>query len=144
MPYETLLVLSGHGIAPYSARGLSQSLEVVAEAAAVARSVNGALINLSPPQMRKFKSTITCTDVSPPALAALWPGVVVDVDCVSEITYLTSLGSPVPDRTVVGSRSEGAYTYDRLRLTMMVAAPWTQTTDEYGASVQWQLELSEV
>ena len=141
---ETLLVISGDGVAPYSARGLTQTLEVIAEAAVVARSVNGALVNLSPPQFRKFKSTISCTDVASPALAALWPGVVVDVDCVSEITYLTSLGSPVPDRIVASSRTEGDYTRDRLRLTMMVVAPWTQTTDEYGASVQWQLELAEV
>jgi hypothetical protein len=141
---DTLLVISGHGIAPYSARGLTQTLEVVSEAAVVARSVNGGLVNLSPPQFRKFRSTIACTDVAAPALAALWPGVVVDVDCVSELTYLTSLGSPVPDRTVAASRTEGDYTYDRLRLTMMVVAPWTQSTDEYGASVQWQLELAEV
>jgi len=141
---ETLLVISGDGVAPYSARGLTQTLEVVAEAAVVARSVNGALVNLSPPQFRKFKSTISCTDVAAPALAALWPGVVVDVDCVSEITYLTASGSPVPDRTVVSSYTEGDYTRDRLRLTMMVVAPWTQSTDEYGASVGWQLELAEV
>ena len=141
---ETLLVISGDGVAPYSARGLTHTLDPVGEAAVVARSVNGTLVNLSPPQFRKFKSTISCTDVSSPALAALWPGVVVDVDCVSEITYRTSLGSPVPDRAVAGSRTEGDYTYDRLRLTMMVVAPWTQSTDEYGASVLWQLELAEV
>ena len=68
---ETLLVISGDGVAPYSARGLTQTLEVIAEAAVVARSVNGALVNLSPPQFRKFKSTISCTDVASPALAVL-------------------------------------------------------------------------
>lgn len=139
----TDLVISGHGIPRYSARGLTQTLEVVGRAAALDYTVNGTLVDLSAPQFRKFKSVISCTDVLPMALVALWPGVVVDVDCITPIAYLTIIGSPVPDRVVVKSWTEHDYTYDLLRLTMMVAAPWTQSTDEYAHQTQWQLELWE-
>jgi len=139
----TDLVISGHGIPRYSARGLTQTLSLIDPSAQLFYSVNGALLNFSPPQFRKFRSTISCTDVLPPALAALWPGVIVDVDCVSPIAYLTSVGSPVPDRTVVRSEIVHDHTYDWLRLTMGVIGPWTQSTDEYAAQTSWQLELSE-
>jgi len=49
----------------------------------------------------------------------------------------------VPDRTVVRSEVVHDYTYDWLRLTMGVVAPWTQSTDEYAAQTSWRLELSE-
>ena len=139
----TDLVLSGHGVPRYSARGLTQTLTLIDAAAQLFYSVNGTLLNFSPPQFRKFKSTISCTDVLPAALAALWPGVIVDVDCISPISYLTIIGSPVPDRTVVRSEVVHDYTYDWLRLTMGVMGPWTQSTDEYAAQTSWQLDLSE-
>jgi len=139
----TDLVLSGHGIPRYSARGLTQTLTLIDAAAQLFYSVNGTLLNFSPPQFRKFRSTISCTDVLPAALAALWPGVIVDVDCISPISYLTIIGSPVPDRTVVRSEVVHDYTYDWLRLTMGVMGPWTQSTDEYAAQTSWQLDLSE-
>jgi len=139
----TDLVLSGHGIPRYSARGLTQTLTLIDAAAQLFYSVNGTLLNFSPPQFRKFKSTISCTDVLPAALAALWPGVIVDVDCISPISYLPIIGSPVPDRTVVRSEVVHDYTYDWLRLTMGVMGPWTQSTDEYAAQTSWQLDLSE-
>jgi len=139
----TDLVISGHGVPRYSARGLTQTLPLIEPSAVLAYSVNGTLLDFSPPQFRKFKSSITCTDVLPPALAALWPGVIVDVDCISPIAYLTVLGSPVPDRTVVRSQVEHDYTYDWLRLTMKIATPWTQDTAEYDARTSWQLEMWE-
>lgn len=139
----TDLVISGHGIPRYSARGLTQKLTLIEPSAALAYSVNGELLDFSPPQFRKFKTTITCTDLLPPALAALWPGVTVDVDCISPVAYLTVIGSPVPDRTVVRSEIVHDYTYDWLRLTMRVATPWTQDTAEYDAKTSWQLDLWE-
>lgn len=139
----TDLVISGHGIPRYSCRGLTQTLTLIDPAAVLAYSVNGNLLNFSPAQFRKFKSSITCTDVLPAALAALWPGVVVDVDCISPIAYLTAIGSPVPGRTVVRSEVEGEHTYDWLRLTMAVATAWTQSTEEWAAQTSWQLDLTE-
>ncbi len=143
MANETLLDLSGDGVNPYSARGLKQTLEPIA-VAVPPRTINGGLSNIVPPQFRKFRSTLSCSDTSPPALASLWPGVVVVVNCMAEIAYLTYNGSPVPDRTVIGTREDGEYTYDRLQLTMMVMGPWQQTSTEYAGTEEWSIPLEEV
>ena len=138
----TLLVISGPGMPTYAARGLTQTLDPIGAAGAIARTVNGGLIDLSPPQMRKYKSTISCTDTEAPALDGVWPGMPVTVDCVSELGYLTAGGTP--QRTVVSgsSRTAGLWTWYRPRLDMMVMS-YSTSTDEYGAQVGWSLELEE-
>lgn len=141
MANETLLVLSGHGVAPYSARGLTQTLEPIEATKNVRRSINGTLKDLSQPQFRKYKSTISCSDQLAPALDGVWPGLQLTVDCVAELSYKTVGGSA--QRTVVATRTEGAFTYYRPRLTMRVIAYTTQE-DEYGRTVQWSLELEEI
>ena len=144
MANETVLVISGAGIPPYAARGLTQTLEPVAASVVPRRTVNGTLVNLAPSQFRKYRSIISCRDTLPPAVDGVWPGATITVDCVSELSYLTSGGSP--GRTVVpgSSRTEGVHTFYRPRLTMMVVAPWQAVTDEAGALVEWQLPLEEV
>lgn len=139
----TLLVISGPGMPTYAARGLTQTLDPIDAAGAIARTVNGGLIDLSPVQMRKYRSTISCTDTEAPALDGVWPGMPVTVDCVSELGYLTAGGSP--QRTVVSgsSRTAGAWTWYRPRLSMMVIS-YSASTDEWGAAVGWSLELEEM
>lgn len=139
----TLLSISGINIPPYSARGISQTLAPIAGAANLRRTVNGTLVDLSASQFRKYASTISCTDQQHPALNGVWPGVQVTVDCICELSYLTSGGSA--DRTVVpgSSRTEGLYTFYRPRLIMRVLSYDIQT-DEWGAAVGWSLELEEV
>jgi hypothetical protein len=139
---ETLLTITGL-VTPYSARGLDQVLEPIPQASAMRRTVNGALVDLSVPQMRKYRSTITCNDMNAPAIDDVWPGQQVTVDCVAELAYVTSGGSA--DRTVVpgSSRTSGDFTFYRPRLTMRVRSFQT-TTDEWGAAVGWTLELEEV
>lgn len=143
MPPDTLLVISGNGIADYSARGLTMTLDPIDASAVLARTVNGALIDLSPAQMRKYKSSISCTDVETPALDGIWPGIVLTVDCVVELGFLTATGSPgrpvIPD----SSRTAGAWTYYRPQLQMRVAA-YTVSRDEYGAQTEWTLDLEEI
>jgi len=143
MANETLLSLSGPGVAPYSARGLSQSLEPIDAAANIRRTINASLRDFSAVQFRKYKSTISCTDQLAPALDGIWPGMQLTVDCVAELSYKTSGGSP--ERSVVtgSSRTEGAYTYYRPRLTMLVIS-FNQNEDEYARQVGWTLELEEV
>lgn len=142
----TLLRLDPIGIPPYSARGITQSLDPIDEAAQMARTVNGTLINLSDDNFKKFKSTITCTDQQQPALDGVWPGDILTVDCVIELSYLTG-GSP--SREVAGTtddpatRTENGFTFYRPRLTMMVVG-YTKTFDEYGADSGWSLDLEEV
>jgi hypothetical protein len=139
----TLLVISGPGMPTYAARGLTQTLDPINAAGSLARTVNGALINLSPSQMQKYASTISCEDVDTPALDGVWPGAFVTVDCVPELGYLTTGGSP--ERTVVtgSSRTAGAWTWYRPRLEMRVIS-YKVSTNEYGAQTSWTLDLEEI
>ncbi len=139
---DTVLVITGAGLTPYSARGITQTLTPINEAGALRRTVNGTLINLAPAQFRKYASTISCTTMDAPALDGVFPGDVLTIDCLPELPYLTSGGSP--SRTVVSgsSRTEGDYTFYRPQLTMTVKN-FSISTDEWGAAVGWQLDLEE-
>lgn len=143
MSNETLLVMTGIGVAPYSARGLEQTLQPINAAGQLRRTINGALVDLSESQLQKFTSTISGSDHLSPALNGVWPGRTVTVDCIKELGYLTEDGSP--DRPVVpgSSRTEGDFTYYRPRLTMKVV-DWQGREDEYGRQVNWTLQLEEV
>ncbi|MBZ7921665.1 hypothetical protein LAC81_07705 [Ensifer adhaerens] len=143
MANETVLVMAGIGVAPYSARGLEQTLQPISGAGQLRRTINGTLVDLSESQMRKFTSTISGSDQLSPALNGIWPGQAVTVDCIAELCYPTSGGSP--DRPVVSGspRVEGAMTYYRPQLSMMVT-DWQLREDEYGRQVSWTLQLEEV
>jgi hypothetical protein len=143
MANETLLVISIVGVAPFSARGLTQTLEPIAAALKQRRTVNGALVNLAPKQFQKYKSKITCHDMMAPAIDGVFPGLVVTVDCVAELSYLTATGTP--QRPVVAGSSYvmGDFTWYRPSLTMMMG-PLTESVDEYGAAVAWSVDLEEV
>lgn len=137
----TLLTLTGMGVAPYSARGCSQSLEPIAQAARMARTVNGTLVDISVPQFRKYKSSISCADQKAPTLAGIWPGMILTVECIAEL----GVGDGTPDRDAVADSTytDGGITYFRPVLTMAVVN-FSQTTDEYGAQTSWTLDLEEV
>lgn len=139
---ETLLVISGDGMPPYAVRGLTQTLEPIDAAKNLRRTVNGSLLDLSLSQFRKYRSEITCSDIDSPAFDALEIGDTVTVDCVSELAYKTSGGSPSRPVVTGSSRTSGDYTFYRPRLTMVVTGK-SQETDEYGAAVSWTLELEE-
>lgn len=143
MTDNTLLVLTGMGVTPYSARGLSQTLEPIAAAAAARRTLNGTLRDVSQPQFQKYKSSVSCTDQDVPALEGVWPGLVLTVECVAELSYLTH--SAGPSRPVVsGSEREAdGFTFYRPQLSMMVT-DYSETVDEWGATTQWKLDLEEV
>jgi hypothetical protein len=141
MSITTLLVLTGDGVPPYSARGLRQTLEPIARSSALERTVNGELIDMAPPQMRKFKSTITCSDQQAPAFNGVWPGDLITVDTVVDLGYLTA--QSVPAHLVAGSFVDGAYTFYRLRLSCRVAA-WSADRDEFGAVSSWKLDVEEI
>lgn len=138
----TLLALSGPGLPPYAARGITQTLDPIGQAANNRRTVNGVLKDISFSGFKKYKSTISCNDQLAPALDGVFAGMELTVDCISELSYKTSGGSPA--RTVVpgSERVEGAFTYYRPRLTMLVM-DFTSQTDEYGAQVSWSMSLEE-
>jgi hypothetical protein len=141
--YFTLLELSGEGVAPYSARGLSQTLDPISQASNNRRTVNGALKDISFEGFRKYKSSISGSDQLPPAVDGVWPGKTLTVDCISELAYKTAAGTPKRDVVPGSSRVEGEYTYYRPRLEMIVL-DYTAQTDEYGAVVSWQMSLEEI
>lgn len=143
MANETLLVLTGIGVAPYSARGLEQTLQPISGAGQLRRTINGALTNLSETQLRKFSSTITGSDQLSPVTNDIWPGTPVTVDCIAELCYPTLGGSPARPVVSGSSRVEGAMTYYRPQLSMMVVN-WQLREDEWGRQVGWSLELEEV
>ena len=139
----TLLVLTGVGVPPYSARGISQSLEPIDGAAQVFRSCNGVAMDFSHQQFRKYKTSITCSDQNAPALNGVWPGKVITVECVCELGYLTAGGAP--ERPVVpdSSHVEGAYTFYRPVLDIMVTALNSECA-EWDAGMTWAIEGEEV
>lgn len=147
MSYSTLLVISGVGVPPYSARGLSQTLEPIDAASQLRRTVNGDLVDVAPSQLRKYRSTITCSDQQAPAFDGLWPGELVVVQCVAELSYLTAGGAPGRDVAEVATgelatRTEGDFTFYRPELIMRVVR-FRQQLDEWEAVVGWTLELEE-
>ena len=98
---ETVLTLSGVGVPPWSARGLTQTLEPIDAAAQLRRTVNGALRDFGYAPFRKYRSTISCADQEPPAVDGVWPGRTVTVGCVAELSFLTV------GRIAVAARSVG-------------------------------------
>src|SRR5215831_1948082 len=91
MPFEpgefTLLKLFGMGVPPYSARGLSQTLKPIEQAGNVVRAIDGSLLDLSYAPFRKYKSEITCSDQTAPAISGIWPGQLLTVYCVAELAF---------------------------------------------------------
>jgi hypothetical protein len=140
---STLLTLAGLGVPPYSARGLTQTLEPIEASLQLRRTVNGALVDLSDAPFRKYKSTISCQDQEPPAVDGVWPGQVVTVECVAELCFVTGGGAPARLAVSGSERVDSEFTFYRPVLTMRVTG-FSFTRDEYGAAVSWQLQLEEV
>lgn len=132
------------GVPLYSARGLHQTLFPI-QAAIVTprRNVNGGLINIAPPQMRKYRSEINGHDLRSPALDGIWTGDIFTFECIAELAYLTVGGSP--ERPVVSGsvREEVDWTYYRPILSMMIFNYSTEE-DEWGRAVGWKMDAEEV
>ena len=140
----TLLEISlPPGLPTFASRGLTQTLDPIEASSALLRMANGDLVDFSAPQLRKYKSTISCTDLEGPALDGIWPGMVLTVNCVAELGFLTISGSPTRPVVPDSSRLVGDYTFYRPQIVFLVVA-YTVSTDEYGAAVAWTLELSEI
>lgn len=142
---STLLRLSPIGVPPYSARGISQTLQPIEAAASMRRTVNGTLVDLSAEQFRLYRSTITCTDQQHPALSGVWPGMVLTVDCVAELSYLddTDAEASRPLADTAAERTENGFVFFRPKLVMMVV-DYRTDFDEWGVECNWALELEEL
>ncbi len=137
---STLLVISAVGLSPYAARGLHQTLEPAAIGVNTRRTVNGALVNLAPPQFNKYKSRITGSDQQPPSVDGIFPGMLVVVDCLVELAYAAG-----PERPAVPGSIHVAdgFSFYRPQLEMLITG-LSIDTDEWGAAIAWTLDLEEV
>jgi hypothetical protein len=143
---DTILSISSFGSMLYQARGLTQTLSVIGEATQQERTINGTLVDISAAQFRKYASSISVNaEVDAPPLDGVFPGMTVTVDCVVSLAYLTTGGNGPNHRPEVSGSSfvQGAYTFYRPQLTMMVKSVETQF-DEWKCVVGWKLELEEV
>lgn len=143
LPEEnTLLIMTPVGVPLYSARGLTQTLTPVQEAKpAPMRTINGEARFIGGSQMRKYESIITCTDQNAPPFSGLWPGDVVVVQCVSELSYKTG-GSAERAAVSGSSRVVGGFTLYRPIIEFLVVN-FDQAFQEYAAEYQWRLMLTE-
>jgi hypothetical protein len=135
----TILSLSGVGVPPYSARGLTQTLTPIGMATKTRRTINGSLKNLSVSQLQKYVSEISGTDQDPPSMGTNLIGKTIIVDCISEICVLTG---NVFGRESISSRIEGDFTFYRPRLSMKITN-FSQNKDENGATAAWKISLEE-
>lgn len=131
---------------PWSARQLRGRLTPVAQAQGddkLARTINGTLVDLSAPQMRKYRLEVAGSDMAPPALDGIWVGMEVAASAHVELAFLTEGGSP--ERTPVdGSvHFDGAYTYYCPQFYMRVVS-FQIERQEWAAVVDWSLVLEEV
>lgn len=140
----TLLVISGPGVAPYSARGLVQTYDPIAASVHLERAVNGELVDLSAPQMRKYRSKISCNDHNTPALSGVWPGTIINVECVTEMSFKSDRPGDQEREAVVGSvRTEGGHTFYRPLMTFRFLG-FSVSGQEYQKDVAWSFELEEL
>jgi len=137
----SLLKISPMGVPPYSARQAIQSLDPIA--AVFGRTVDGEIIDLTPPQFRLWKTSISCTDTQSPAINGISIGMVVVIECVAEIKWKTDGGSP--DRPIVdgSEREDGEWTYGRPILTMMITNHSVQM-NEFQRAISWKIDAEEV
>lgn len=139
---STLLVLRGMGVTPFSARGLTQTLDPITAALDQRRTVNGELLDLSVAELRKYTSTISGNDQDVPPLDGVFPGTVMEMDCITELAY--KVGG-APSRPVVpgSERTADDFVFYRPRLQVMLVGS-SVDRDEWGATVSWSIQVEEV
>jgi len=135
------LVISGMSFPPSSVRGIVQTLAPIEASQQLARTINGTLIDVGNTDFRKYKSSISCSDMVVPQF--LWPGASVTVECISELSYPTSGGTPDRDSVDYSERIDGDFTFYRPVLVMRVVT-FTINHDEWQRVIGWQLDLEEV
>lgn len=130
----------------YSARGLKGTLvpiDLARGSDKLARTVNGTLIDISAPQMRKYRLEAAGEDMDPPALDGLWVGMQVLVYCHVELGRHTDAGTLGRNAVPSSTRTEGAFTFYRPSLTMLIVEYQSERA-EWEDKCSWSLVLEEV
>lgn len=105
---DTVLTLTGIGIVPFAARGVTEDLNQITQGQSQRRTVNGELIDGSLTAFRKYTLSLSGGDVQPMAFDGVWVGQAVTVGCVTEfgapITLVAGAATVVINRhPVTGS-----------------------------------------
>ncbi len=143
MTIPTALSITGIDMVAWAARGISESLSLIDEAAQLRRTINGILVDLSQSGFRKFRASWSCDDLAAPAFDGIWPGAAITVDCIGESSYVTIGGTPARPVVPGSSRVEELFTFYRMRLAMRVVA-YDLREDEWNAITGWSLEAEEI
>jgi hypothetical protein len=123
MPAYTLLAIDEIDFSDYAVRGITMTLEPIAQAASLARDCRGMLADISLAQFRQVKITITCTDQEAPQLTDIWPGQDITITCIP--------GVGVPDAP------DG-------QLTILAkVTTWKTSRDEWAAETAWELDAEQ-
>jgi hypothetical protein len=131
---------------PFSARAMRGTLSPIDLAKGndkLARTVNGTLIDISAPQMRKYRLQVNGQDHNAPALDGLWVGISVVVNSHVEIGYLTSVGAPARMPVPGSTRTDGDFTYYCPQFEMRIVELQIERA-EWEASVTWSLVMEEI
>lgn len=142
---DTLLVISGIDEFLYTARGLNQTLSIIEQQKHTARTINAALRDISNPAFKKYRTEITCTDVTPPPFDNTWSGQVVSVQCAVGLSYKTgNPGSPFKSVVPGSAYVQGLFTIYRPFFPEMMVMDMNTNFEEWKADVGWKLILEEV
>lgn len=82
---QTDLVISRAGFPPFSARGVTQTLEPLL-CGEMRRTIDGRLVYTGLSNHQKYKSLILCEDKAALAMGSLWRGAEVKVSCIASLT----------------------------------------------------------
>jgi hypothetical protein len=162
------IIGQGNSLGPFSSRECIQTLSPLVPDS-LRRTINGNLVSVRHPGHRKFKSTISCKDKAPPAFAGLWKGSILKVGCLQSLSHIvpahtqqiqverTPLSLSLVDYSgkqwtaqhlkeqwvAIPPKFPGGFLLYRPELIMAVQNYFLET-DEWGATVGWQLELEEM
>jgi hypothetical protein len=157
LPNGTLLLITPSSgvtpsLTPYSARGLTQTLELIYGSGGggqqggggvmVKRDVNGTLRDISDNRFRKYITKVSCRDTEAICLDGSWIGAQVVIECAVELSYPTG-GTPQRPVVAGSSRVQGNVTYYRPQLTMLIKAI-SNAFSEYPAVNAWDFTAEEV
>jgi hypothetical protein len=134
------------GVPLYAARGLTGTLRPIDMAQGsdkLRRTVNGTLIDISAPQMRKYQLEASGEDQEAPAFDGLWPGMAVEVDCHVELAYMTASGGPTRTPVSGSVHTRGSYTFYCPSFLARVVELEIESA-EWEARVNWSILLEEV
>jgi len=140
---DTLLVISGCGIPPWSCRGARQNLTPDVDAQ-MERDVNGSLKDIPlPASFQKLRTSISCEDVAAPAFGDLVYGQQIVISCIQErgipITLAAGVGSAtLPRDAVAGTGRAVAATGAQASATLSGTGNRTAAVDFGDGSLSGQ------